>query len=483
MPLVTKSTYLRGPKGDIGLQGPRGERGLSGAPGPQGPQGESSTPASTDDILEGFYNLFFTNERADARVTIGIDNLIASAPNSLDTLNELATALNNDSNFGSTVVTSIAGKLAIAGGTMTGTLILNADPTNNLGAATKQYVDEATSSIVTSYNDLTDKPELFSGSYTDLTDTPTIPNLTGYATENFVTTRGYLTSVGTISYDDLTNKPTLFSGAYTDLTGKPSLFSGNYNDLTNKPASAQTDRLINGSKQVVLQSNGYITLANGAQLYDYGSGAGNGYGITDALGSTYIGYDPDDSGGALHMDSYNGKNIRIRTTNLGTNTYRDWIFNSNGVLSIPAGGDIKDSNGNSVLGSGGSSFSGSYTDLTNKPTLFSGSYVDLTNKPIIPSDINQLDDIDGLLSSGTGAGASSWGNINFNGGDFDNVESDNYDNSEYILNGNEIDYPSIVTVPETATSLGETGQIAYDNDYVYICIAPNTWKRSALSSW
>jgi hypothetical protein len=29
--------------------------------------------------------------------------------------------------------------------------------------------------------------------------------------------------------------------------------------------------------------------------------------------------------------------------------------------------------------------SGSYTDLTNKPTLFSGSYTDLTNKPTIPS--------------------------------------------------------------------------------------------------
>jgi len=32
-------------------------------------------------------------------------------------------------------------------------------------------------------------------------------------------------------------------------------------------------------------------------------------------------------------------------------------------------------------------FSGSYTDLTNKPTLFSGSYNDLTNKPTIPNPI------------------------------------------------------------------------------------------------
>lgn len=41
------------------------------------------------------------------------------------------------------------------------------------------------------------------------------------------------------SYNDLSNKPTLFSGAYTDLTGKPSLAtvatSGSFNDLSNKP--------------------------------------------------------------------------------------------------------------------------------------------------------------------------------------------------------------------------------------------------------
>ena len=104
------------------------------------------------------------------------------------------------------------------------------------------------------------KPTLFSGSYADLTNKPTIPSLTGYATETYVTTRGYLTSVGTISYTDLSNKPTipaaqvqsdwnaisglgvvlnkptLFDGVYSSLSGKPTLFSGSYTDLTDKPA-------------------------------------------------------------------------------------------------------------------------------------------------------------------------------------------------------------------------------------------------------
>ena len=52
-------------------------------------------------------------------------------------------------------------------------------------------------------------------------------------------------------------------------------------------------------------------------------------------------------------------------------------------------------------------FSGSYSDLTNTPVLFSGSYSDLTNKPTIPTDINQLADVDGLLQGSGGAGLGS----------------------------------------------------------------------------
>ena len=74
----------------------------------------------------------------------------------------------------------------------------------------------------------------------NITITGAATNLTGYATETFVTSRGYLTSVGTISYNDLSNKPTLFDGAYSSLSGRPTLFSGSYNDLTDKPNLAGT---------------------------------------------------------------------------------------------------------------------------------------------------------------------------------------------------------------------------------------------------
>jgi hypothetical protein len=53
------------------------------------------------------------------------------------------------------------------------------------------------------------------------------------------------------------------------------------------------------------------------------------------------------------------------------------------------------------------SFSGDYNDLTNKPTLFSGSYNDLTNKPTIPNNTNQLINGAGFITSSSLA----WANI------------------------------------------------------------------------
>lgn len=37
--------------------------------------------------------------------------------------------------------------------------------------------------------------------------------------------------------------------------------------------------------------------------------------------------------------------------------------------------------------------------------------------------------------------------------------------------------------PLSATDTGTKGQIAWDAEYVYVCISTNTWKRSALSTW
>lgn len=55
-------------------------------------------------------------------VNTAISNLVNSAPAALDTLAELSTALNNDASFATTITNSIATKLPLSGGTLTGAL-------------------------------------------------------------------------------------------------------------------------------------------------------------------------------------------------------------------------------------------------------------------------------------------------------------------------------------------------------------------------
>ena len=93
-----------------------------------------------------------TTAYADAAVAALVDG----APELLDTLNELAAAINDDASFATTLTTSVGEKVSKSGDTMTGLLVLSADPSENLGAATKQYVDTAETDAVATAESYTD---------------------------------------------------------------------------------------------------------------------------------------------------------------------------------------------------------------------------------------------------------------------------------------------------------------------------------------
>jgi hypothetical protein len=102
---------------------------------------------TTDNISEGT-NLFYTDARVGTYLSgNGYDtatNIIAaitdSAPTTLDTLNELAAALGDDPNFATTVTNSIATKLPLAGGTISGNLTVSGSLTGTLAAAAQPNV-------------------------------------------------------------------------------------------------------------------------------------------------------------------------------------------------------------------------------------------------------------------------------------------------------------------------------------------------------
>lgn len=147
-------------------------------------------PTSNQDAATKFY------------VDDKIADLVDGAPALLDTLNELAAAINDDASFVTTITNSIGEKVAKAGDSMTGNLDFGgtnkvtslAAPTSNGDAANKLYVDDAASTAQTNAENYTDS-ELTSYTPTASLDT-TIDgygylksaDLAGYATESYADT-------------------------------------------------------------------------------------------------------------------------------------------------------------------------------------------------------------------------------------------------------------------------------------------------------
>lgn len=118
------------------------------------------------------------------------------------------------------------------------------------------------------------------------------------------------------------------------------------------------------------------TLTTGGEIYEGGT----------ALSSKYLGINANAASATKATQDGSGNNI--------ANTYATKSALSDvdaKILTTPVSyasqslTTAQKTQARTNIGAGTSSFSGSYNDLTNKPTLFSGNYNDLTNKPTIPS--------------------------------------------------------------------------------------------------
>jgi hypothetical protein len=185
-----------------------------------------------------------------AYVDGAISDLVDSAPELLDTLNELALAIASNPNYASDIASSLGEKVAKAGDSMTGDLDFGgthkvtslATPTNSADAATKGYVDgEITTALSTASgyaSDAQDAAELYAdgvgtaavttaNSYTDGEITTALSTASGYAdaVASDLSDHEALSSgvhgvtgsvVGTTDSQDLSNKRFINTTYFTD---------------------------------------------------------------------------------------------------------------------------------------------------------------------------------------------------------------------------------------------------------------------------
>jgi len=50
------------------------------------------------------------------------------------------------------------------------------------------------------------------------------------------------------------------------------------------------------------------------------------------------------------------------------------------------------------------------------------------------------------------------------------------------IKGNTLNIP-ITRTPASAGALGTTGDICWDSNFIYVCVATDTWKRVAIATW
>ena len=136
-----------------------------------------------------------------------VDAIIASAPGALDTLNELAAAINDDANFSTTITNSIAAKAPLASPNLTGTPTAPTAiaSTNNTQIATTAYVTNAISAVgAVALTDFSVTSNSASGG-----GSLAYNNTTGVFSFTPPDLTSFLTSV---SFASITGKPTTISG-------------------------------------------------------------------------------------------------------------------------------------------------------------------------------------------------------------------------------------------------------------------------------
>jgi hypothetical protein len=309
---------------------------------------------------------------------------------------------------------------------------------------------------------------------------------------NFVDLNTRVISVTTLAstpvqWDSIQNKPDLFGGNYDFLTNKPTI-PVNLQDLGNCSDTGATIGQVlqwSGTEWGPADESSTVDLSSYIQT-------GTANAITenmifeDVVTSRELASGAVDTGVDTHLNQSSATSNQILSWD---GSDYEWVdqagsgasYSDSDAISAVTGSDL-DMGGNKVLfgnvysteaglpdasvyhgmfahvhGTGAAYFahSGSWVQLANNADIggssFSGSYTDLTNKPTIPTDVNELSDNDGLL----GGGGSS-----YTDGNVDTHLNTSGASSGQILSWDGSDYAWVAD--QTAAASANASGVVYD---------------------
>ena len=289
-----------------------------------------------------------------------VNAILDGAPAALDTLNEIAAAINDDANAYTTLTNSIATKLALAGGTMTGNIVMGANkvtstatPTADDDLTRKGYVDDilgsataAATSATNAANSATNAATSESNASTSETNAATSASNAATSETNASNSATAASNSATSASNSATTATTKASEAATSATNAANAYDNFDDRYLGAKASDPTvdndgDALITGAMYFD-STNNVMKVYNGTEWANASSsieGIKSDFQYTATASQTVFSGNDDDSN-ELVIDKAGLVNVYLNGVRLSTDDYT--VSASGNSVTLGSGAAVND---------------------------------------------------------------------------------------------------------------------------------------------
>lgn len=287
-----------------------------------------------------------TDAASKAYVDTAVSNLVDAAPGALDTLNELAAAIGDDANFSTTITNSLATKLGLSGGTMTGDIVLGANkitstatPATDDTLTRKGYVDSILGSATAAATSASNAATSASNAATSETNAATSASNASTSETNAASSASAASSSATSASNSASAASTSASNAATSETNALNAYDSFDDRYLGAKASAPT--LDNDGDALIAGALYFNTTDDKMQVY-----SGSAWGDVAPIATSVTEAQISDLGTTIVLDSDIGVTVQgydadTAKTDTAQTFTADQTFSDNTKAIFGAGSDLQ----------------------------------------------------------------------------------------------------------------------------------------------